>query len=174
MNVRRKQIRCDKIDYNDGDFFVTICTGGKRHYFGEIYGGDMHFTELGRFVNDQLKNVNTFVSDLEVILFVVMPNHIHLIVRINKKGGDFDVDKRQLSPNPTFRINHDDSRQITRLSRYINSFKGATTKYAKSHNIPFCWQPKFHDHKIRNCHDGEMIWEYILNNVAKWEVGENE
>jgi hypothetical protein len=35
-------------DYNGGDYFITIYTAGKEHYFGEIKNGEMMLNTLGQ------------------------------------------------------------------------------------------------------------------------------
>ena len=57
-----------------------------------------------------------------------------------------------------------------RLSRIIGQYKSAVTKYANEHHIPFVWQPRFHDHIIRNWTEMNHIFQYIQNNPMKWEL----
>ena len=57
-----------------------------------------------------------------------------------------------------------------RLSHIIGQYKSAVTKYANQHNIPFMWQPRFHDHIIRNINEMNHIANYIQNNPMKWEL----
>ena len=38
-------------DYNGGEYFVTICTHGREHYFGEISDGQMNLSEIGNYAN---------------------------------------------------------------------------------------------------------------------------
>ena len=57
-----------------------------------------------------------------------------------------------------------------RLSRIIGQYKSAVTKYANENNIPFAWQPRFHDHIIRNWTEMYRIAQYIQYNPLKWEM----
>jgi putative transposase len=44
------------------------------------------------------------------------------------------------------------------------------TKYAKQYGYPdFTWQPRFHEHMIRDLRSMENIRRYIINNPLKWE-----
>lgn len=106
-----------------------------------------------------------------MIQYIVMPNHIHAIVRVNADISDAEIDTGivQRSPNPSLRANSTCLRHVTALSKYVNSLKGAVTKYAKANGWEFGWQPRYHDHLIRNKPDGNHISEYIANNVAKWQ-----
>ena len=57
-----------------------------------------------------------------------------------------------------------------RLSRIIGQYKSAVTKYANENDISFVWQPRFHDHIIRNWTEMNHISQYIQNNPMKWEM----
>ena len=82
---RIKTVRADWIDYNNGDFFVTICTKDKSHYFGNIENSDMKLSVIGQFTLEAIKNITTHNPYCEVLDFVIMPNHIHLILSIRQK-----------------------------------------------------------------------------------------
>ena len=70
-------------DYNGGAYFVTICTRDMVHHFGEVVGSEMNMTEIGRYADEQLRNVSAHYPYAEIPLWVVMPNHIHAIVMID-------------------------------------------------------------------------------------------
>lgn len=172
MEQYRKTPRAKFLDYDEGNYFVTICTENKKHFLGEISDGIMHLSEIGLFVESQLKSASEYCKDIEIPLFVVMPNHIHAIVSVIRRDmppACSDGNLLQRSPNPSLRANPTCQRHVPTLSRYISSFKGAVTKYARTHNIEFGWQPRYHDHYIRGNNDGNKISDYILNNVAKWQ-----
>ncbi len=60
--------------------------------------------------------------------------------------------------------------QSNNLASIMRGFKSAVTTYARKHNIPFCWQPRFHDHIIRNYDEYLHIKKYIQNNTANWII----
>ena len=171
MEQYRKSPRAIFLDYDGGDFFITICTRDRMHYFGEIVDGHMIMSEVGEFLTAQLSEYSLYIRDVEIPLFTVMPNHLHAIVHVK---GEYDPDRRydnreQRSVNPHLRSNPAEPQEMPKLSTYIRSLKGAVTKFAKSHGIEFAWQSRYHDHYIRNAHDGNNIAEYIINNVARWD-----
>lgn len=171
MEQYRKTPRAQFLDYEDGVYFVTICTQGRKHYFGEIFDNEMHLSEIGKFAQLQLDQASRFCDNIDVSLFVVMPNHIHVIIRVTCRdmpSACVDSDILQRSPNPSLRSNATCQRHVPTLSRYISSLKGSITKFAKSHQIEFEWQSRYHDHFIRGNRDGNKISEYIINNVARW------
>lgn len=148
----RKNIRATFHNYSGGDYFVTICTREKKHFFGKIVNDKMHLSPLGQYANDALKTLSTHYSYVEVPIFIVMPNHVHAIISISERTD---------APGciPTIR---------TALGVVVGGFKQSVTRYARRNDIDFDWQKRFHDHIIRNIHDGNHIAEYIEKNVAKW------
>lgn len=178
MEQYRKSPRARFLDYNGGEYFVTICTHDRKHYFGKIVDGEMILSKIGNFVDVQLRRSGEFSEHISVPIYVVMPNHIHLIVSIGGPSPDSGDPKflptpgdkgfEQRTPNPNLRADSMCQRHIPMLSKYISSLKGAVTKFAKSSGCEFCWQSRFHDHFIRGPKDRSFITEYILNNVAKW------
>lgn len=170
MEQYRKSPRAQFIDYNFGDYFITICTRNKRHYFGEIVNGDMQLSEIGLYLDTQLRRASDYCDCVKVPLYIIMPNHIHAIVQISSGEIDSTVDwiYNQRNPNPSLRPNSTCRRHIPMLSKYITSLKGAVSKYARQKNILFGWQSRYYDHLIRGRRDAENISEYILNNIRNW------
>ncbi len=149
---QRKSPRADFHDYSGGDYFVTICTNDKRHFFGEIREEEMKFTPIGEYCRDQIDSLSQHYRYVEIPMYVVMPNHVHMIVCI-------DVNRTHEPCVPTSR---------SALSVIIGGLKRSVTLYARKHNMEFRWQGRYHDHIIRNTRDGNNIAEYIENNVLKW------
>ena len=151
-------------------YFITICTENKRHMLCSIVGdGDPTsrlsvcdnirtiLTPTGEIVNKYILSVNK-IAGVSVDKYVIMPNHIHLIVQVDKPEYDNDVSRQKGtsgSPSPTNAII---PRTIGVLKRLINKDCGK--------NI---FQRSFHDHIIRNEYDYEKIWEYIDTNPLKWK-----
>ena len=97
--------------------------------------------------------MNDFYDYISVEKYVIMPNHIHLLISLNFANG------RSGPPVPTI-INNANSE----ISKFVGTFKRFTNKeYGK--NI---WQRSFYDHIIRGEEDFKEIWEYIDGNPQKW------
>ena len=175
MNQYRKTPRARFLDYGTGDYFVTITTKDMLHYFGEVVDGEMLLNALGRFVERQLQLASTYNPQISVPLFVVMPNHLHAIVQLvdGKSQGREEVECKQRAPAMALRANPYDIRTVPSLSRYINSLKGAVTKFARVNGLEFAWHSRYYDHFIRNDNEGNHIADYIMQNVSRWaETGE--
>jgi len=164
--------RAEWHDYSGGEYFVTICTGGREHWFGEISNGEMNLSVIGKYADECIQNIHAHNSYATVPLYVIMPNHIHLIVLIDDaRDGGRDVPWRVSTIGKNEEMQKIANYQ-GKLSATIGLFKQSVTRFAHENAIPFSWQPRFHDRIIRN--QGEMngIAEYIEGNVAKWESDE--
>ena len=151
----RKSPRAYFHDYSGGDYFVTICTRDKEHFFGKILNAEMIFSKIGEYCHRQIEELQKHYHYVRVPVFVIMPNHVHAIICI--KNTD---DIRTHEPCvPTSR---------TALSVVIGGFKRAVTLFARRNNIGFAWQSRYHDHIIRGPQDGNNIAEYIENNITRW------
>ena len=55
------------------------------------------------------------------------------------------------------------------ISTILRSYKSVVTKNARFIHADFGWQPRFHDHIIRNAPEWERIQTYIENNPMNWK-----
>ena len=69
-------------DYNDGVYFITICTKNREHYFGEISNDEMHMSKIGKYAEEGIRMTEEIHNDVTVPLFQIMPNHIHMIITV--------------------------------------------------------------------------------------------
>ena len=145
---KRKQNRLTSYDYSTPNaYFITICTHNRQNLFWKDVGAtigrpeDIPFTELGVIVQQRIADIPKHYPMISVDHFVVMPNHIHLLLQINT-----DHDGRPMAA-PT-------------VSTIINQTKGILSKQA-GFSI---WQKGFYDHVIRNEKDYLEIWNYIEGN----------
>lgn len=75
-------------NYNGGDYFITICTSERFHYFGEINNGEMRLNELGRKLDELILILKEHNPYCEIPVYQIMPNHVHLIVCIDSSHRD--------------------------------------------------------------------------------------
>ncbi len=154
--INRKSPRAAFYDYCEGDFFVTICTKEKDHYFGEIRNGIMVYSKVGDYCDRQLKEISEHYPYASVLIHQVMPNHLHAIIRIDTGVPGHTDDNIRIPQDRTL------------LGIVIGGMKRAVTMFARRNREEFSWQTRYHDHRIRGTRDGSMIWQYIENNVTKW------
>lgn len=172
---RIKSVRAAWHDYNGGGYFVTICTRNREHYFGEISGGVMHLTPIGRFANDCLMKMEILHNDVQIPVWQIMPDHIHAIVIIENVEPPYHDGSiiKQLYVGKSETIKNVYMQNVAnkcgRLSHVISRMKTAISKYARQNDLPFGWQSRFYDRIIRNGKEINRIATYIEQNVAKWE-----
>ena len=152
----RKTIRLNGYDYRaPGYYFVTFCTKEKRKLLCDIVGTGVpdgprvRFTKYGEIAARQLQIMCTFYENMELEKYVIMPNHIHLLIHI--KQNENGPSGRPVPTNAP-------------ISKFVGTFKRFCNKeYGED-----IWQARSHDHIIRGERDYKKIWEYIDNNPAKW------
>lgn len=194
--IATTRVRCH--NYNGGVYFITICTKKMKCYLGEISNAIMHLSSIGKYVDECIKNIEILHDDISVPIYVIMPNHIHLIIMadppivetsyygvstkthdgVSTKNGEFvssvetphcDVSTRNDNLNKNMqRV----ALQCGRISHVIGRFKTAVTRYAHQNHIEFAWQPRFYDRIIRSYDELNRISDYITHNVANWEKDE--
>ena len=82
----RKNPRLKDYDYSlNGYYFITICTINKKHLFGHIIDSKMKLNSIGKQAYISLKNIPKIYVTIKIDKFVIMPNHIHIIIIIKKK-----------------------------------------------------------------------------------------
>ena len=192
MNIRnRKTPRAKWHDYNGAEYFVTICTKNREHYFGEIHDGQMQLTVVGEWLKMQIENTETVRGgDVSIPLYVIMPNHVHLIVYIRDSicrdalnasvRNTLNVSvKNALNASVNNQTNNNEDARSASLQRFgpqsknlgsiIRGIKSSVTKFARQNGIPFMWQSRYHDHIIRNQDEKNKIGIYIEQNPLRWE-----
>ena len=153
---------------NEGIYFITICTEGKRQMLSRIVGTgvpdcpQIELTKYGQIADKYIKQLNDFYNQLSVEEYVIMPNHIHLLLWV-KENKDAIENGRSRTPVPT-----NIERANSACSQFVSTFKRFCNKEYGT-NI---WQRSFHDHIIRNDIDCEEHIKYILENPMKWTEDE--
>ncbi len=185
--------RLQNWDYaSNAAYFITICTKEGEYFFGDCKAGKMALSEIGEVANQCWYEIPKHFPFVYLGEFVVMPNHVHGIVIINKpnlsdkstKGNSTPVETQNLaslhatthpqltssqSQPPHQKHQNKFGPQSRNLASIIRGYKIGFTKYAKTKKIVFAWQPRFHDHIIRNEQSHRTISEYIINNPLRWQ-----
>lgn len=86
MNKYRiESTRLQSWDYgSNGAYFITICTINRKHFFGNIQDGKMHLSEIGLLAEKHWLEIPQHFPFVSLGNFVVMPDHTHGILIINK------------------------------------------------------------------------------------------
>ena len=93
---RRKPNRLPNYDYSQaGYYFITLCTKDKQPLFWQpSVGGDIirppqgvPLSSIGRVVDEAIRAIPAHYPNVALDKFVVMPNHIHLILALAEPDG---------------------------------------------------------------------------------------
>ena len=175
---------------NNGHYFITIVTANREPLFGNINNGEMQLNEIGQIVNDQFFKSFEMRQELFLGSFVLMPNHLHAIIILDKTNctDDSTVETHgraslQQSPTPQEPSTPQQlQRQPKSISSFVAGFKSATIKHIDdwidskgllmekfNRNNPL-WQANYHDHIIRDDFEYQRIKNYIDNNPTNWDA----
>ena len=141
---KRKPTRLKGYDYSTpGAYFITICVKDKKQLLSKIIVGtgvldcpQNILTSYGEIAKKHIVNMSDFYENIKIDKFVIMPNHIHLLIQIletDKSNGPSGT------PAPTNSL----------IAQFISTFKRFCNKEYGT-NI---WQSRSNDHIIR----GEKI-----------------
>ena len=151
----RKPMRLKDFDYSaPGAYFLTICTRDKRCIFSRIVVGDgalavpqVVLSEIGIVVDAVICSMEEHYPYISVDKYVLMPNHVHLLVRI-KSGGPSGATAPTRAVIPSF----------------VSTLKSLSVRRCDEK----LWQRSFYDHVIRDDEEYRKIAEYIDGNPARW------
>ncbi len=156
---KRKPTRLKDYDYSsEGAYFITICAHNKQCIFSSVVGAihespESVLNENGKVVYDIIQKLNDRF-DIIIDKYVIMPNHIHLIVVIEES-------KRAIRESPLQKRS-----LVSKAMGYLKM--NASKQIHKTNHNQKVWQRLFHDHVIRDECDYLKIWNYIDTNPAKW------
>jgi len=86
---RIASIRLQNWDYRwNGKYFITICTHKMHHLFGKIENGKMILSNVGVLADVFWHEIKNHAKNVELDVFVVMPNHVHGIIEL-KNNFDY-------------------------------------------------------------------------------------
>ncbi|MBN1768101.1 MAG: hypothetical protein JXR50_11770 [Prolixibacteraceae bacterium] len=189
---RIQSTRLQNWDYGwNADYFVTICTQSRQYFFGNIVNGRMILSEIGKIANKYWINIPEHFPFAKLDVHVVMPNHIHGIITIDKPNDGRNGTKNEkrtttqnrnvggivetqyfasLPQSPQSQnLKNKFGPQSQNLASIIRGYKTGVTIYARINNINFGWQSRYHDHIIRNKTEYQRIRNYIINNPKNWD-----
>lgn len=155
---KRKRNRLEGYDYAQPNYYyVTVCAKDRKALFWEFpYRRGAHcapaeisLSPIGEIVEQAIFNIPKIYKSVQIDKYVVMPNHIHLILIFQA-----DACGRAMRA-PT-------------LSTVIGQMKGYATKKC---GTPI-WQKSFYDSVICSQKAYEEIWNYIDGNPLKWQDDE--
>lgn len=181
----RKNLRISEFDYSQpGVYFVTIVTQDRKSLFGQVVDGQVMLNEVGLMVEEVFDQIPEHYQGVNPELFVVMPNHIHLLVHITDVAANprtsVVAGPHACQPKNGQPQGVDPTKVHLSLPEIVHRIKSLTThRYAlgvMDKGWPQfenrLWQRNYYEHVIRNERDYRAIYEYILANPMNWERDE--
>lgn len=163
---KSRKIRLEGWDYSDpGLYFITLITFQRECIFGEIKNQRMTLSSIGEIIKEEWLKSFEIREELVCDSWVIMPNHMHAILKIIRKGSQHIKDKVMLNPGIGYRPPRS-------VSSFVAGFKSAATKRINlARNTPGkkVWQDRFHDHIIKDNNGYQNIHNYIQNNPLTWK-----
>ena len=160
----RKHPRLKQYDYSlPGYYYVTIHAERNAPAFSDIFSGNIYcrarvcLTNTVEIIQKQLVLLEQRFSYVKVDKYVIMPTHIHVIVRLLEGTAG-------ASPRPT-------------LMEIVGSFKSLTTRACNQYaNTPGrkLFQVSFYETVLRNELAYQECWRYIDENPDKWAIEPND
>ena len=189
VKKHRPMLRNANINYSRGTFFVTIQAAFNKTIFGAIVGEKCVLNELGGAVEESLKSLGERYAGVEIDEFVVMPNHVHFLIKIgvayppsaaSAEGGAMRgglsprLEKAGLRARPT-KAGVDGHSKID-LGFVIGRFKSWISKLyrdmvaeGKAVDVGATpWQRDFWEKLVTTPEQLEGYRRYIRENPAKW------
>jgi REP element-mobilizing transposase RayT len=191
---RIDSIRLACCDYSQaGYYFITICTKNKINYFGKISCNKMILSKLGYVAKNFLKKIPEHYPNTKIDSFIIMPNHIHLIINVMKyRGNDKSsgvearnsgIIKNNMNPAVEARncasLRKYDYKnkfgvvQSKNISAMIRAYKSTEKKFSNQNNMEFNLQERFYDYIVRDDSALNNIRQYIRINPPKWHFKRN-
>ena len=155
---KRKPNRLKNYDYSqNGAYFITICVQDRKPILSQIIVGEglappvLKLLPFGECIKEQINNLEIRYENVKIDNYVIMPNHIHILMRIeNQTGG--------ASPSPT-------------VSDIICAFKSLSTLECKKLlPIDILFQRSYHDHIIRDDIDYQQICNILTKTQQNGQI----
>lgn len=148
----RRSIRLSGFDYSSNHlYFVTICTQDRACILGKVVENRAFMSPYGRILEKELLNLTMYFPLVVLDKYVVMPNHLHVIIGI----------RATVKITPT-------------LGHIIGAYKSRVFHNClelakiKDKFIGKFWQRNYYEHIIRDQKDLERIQKYIRSNPMSW------
>ena len=149
-----KSLRNPNINYQSGWWSVSIQVAKNKSILGAIVGEKVVLNTLGRAVDDYWRTLPKKYPELEILDYVVMPNHFHALLRIHYM--------------PSNREHH--------LGFLMSRFKGGTSfiygKMRRTGGVEDIgeklWQRDYWDDLVSSEEEFKGWQKYIRENPANW------
>ena len=153
---RRPQLRNGRINYRFGWFFLTFQVFQNKSELGAIVGDKCVLNTLGKAVKKLIETLHDFNSEVYVDCFVVMPNHVHIVLKIEDR--------------PT-----NDEHHLGKIMRKLKSLAAREYRILKERGLArdigtHLWQENYWEKIITSHEQLEAIRRYVEENPKRWSI----
>jgi putative transposase len=165
ITFHRRSVRRPSHDYaGPGAWLITVKTCQGLHSLGVVRDGKMFLNEVGCLIHSLWLTVPDHHPNVAPDRFVVMPNHLHAILRLTYSDGRIDcqVDRRERFGKPV----------PGSVCTIVRSFKAETTRQVRAllAEPVQLWQPRFDDRCLPDAAALRTARAYIDDNPARWRI----
>ena len=126
---------------------------------------NIKLTKIGKIVEDEIKNTEKIRNNIKIDNFVIMPNHIHLIIEIKLVGTEHRAPTKEEYGKST-------NGSIPTIIRFLKAIVSKRCKDELRLKDKI-WQRNYYEHIIRNDKEYKDIYEYIEYNPMKYVLKKN-
>lgn len=180
----RRSIRLHRFDYTSHvPYFVTICSLQRQLSFDD--------SAVANILSGAWRWLLRLDGPPEPYEFVVMPNHVHGLVWLPRRGVGaqreelIDPAAGSLGLPSQSEACHEEAAAPLRsrvrvssgsLGAFVRSFKSMTTRRVNvmrgTPGFPL-WQRNYYERVVRSERELQRVWQYIEDNPAKWDADKN-
>lgn len=151
---KRKPLRLADFDYSlPRIYHVVFCCYERNQWLGEMTNGSLHLSQIGKILEQTIAGLPQSFPLCEVEHYVIMPNHVHLLIRLE------DDDNK--SPDEQVKLGTIVAALKAKVAQAVRR-KGGNARIR-------IWQRGYYDTIIRNSAHYSAAWEYIENNPINWD-----
>ncbi|HEX5483196.1 MAG TPA: transposase [Terriglobia bacterium] len=165
----RRSIRLRGYDYSlPGTYYVTICIENKQPILGKITEDEMMLYEAGQIAKRAWEMLPQRLSSVALDAFVVMRNHVHGIIRIERRTPVVGAPLGISEPNP---IRAQQAAPLQTLGDIVRVFKSTSAisiNRLLGRSGRRVWQRNYYEHIVRSWEELEKIRGYIAENPLRW------
>jgi putative transposase len=167
----RRTIRLREHDYaGSGSYFVTICAQDRMKIFGQIINGKMELNRFGHIVDRELRATNRIRRYTKMDSWMIMPDHVHFVVRIRGSGRGLLPARGTPAACPYRYDGRGFAIPIPRsLHSIVGQIKSIVTKRIQrmDPSLHSIWQRNYFERIIRSRDELSWYREYIRLNPMK-------
>ena len=151
---KRKRIRLENFDYSaKACYFITLCVQNRLCLFErECVGNDLRVVPQNQIIHKWFMEMESKFK-VQIEQFIIMPNHIHFIISVDKNMNSTLPEMMQWFKTMT-------------TNEYIRGVKENGLKAFDKK----LWQKSYYEHIIRDENDYKEKLQYITGNYTREDI----